>query len=100
MAICAYFVCFYLLIFAPAPQTPCFGVVSRLFRSRFGVGVLAGALAKLRGVILDRAQLTRVLGAEIPPGVDRVTGVAHDSRSVEPGFAFVAVPGFKRDGAE
>jgi UDP-N-acetylmuramoyl-L-alanyl-D-glutamate--2,6-diaminopimelate ligase len=51
-------------------------------------------------VILDRAQLTRVLGAEIPPGVEAVTGVAHDSRSVEPGFAFVAVSGFKRDGAE
>ena len=27
-------------------------------------------------------------------------GVAYDSRSVKPGFAFVAVPGFKRDGAE
>jgi UDP-N-acetylmuramoyl-L-alanyl-D-glutamate--2,6-diaminopimelate ligase len=78
----------------------CFGVVSRLFRSRFGHGVLSGALAKLRGVILERAQLRRVLGAEIPPGVERVTGVAHDSRSVAPGFAFVAVPGFKRDGAE
>ena len=61
---------------------------------------MGGALAKLRGVILDRAQLRRVLGAEIPPGVDGVTGVAHDSRAVEPGFAFVAVPGFKRDGAE
>ena len=51
-------------------------------------------------MILDRAQLTRVLGAEIPPGVEGVTGVAHDSRSVKPGFAFVAVSGFKRDGAE
>jgi UDP-N-acetylmuramoyl-L-alanyl-D-glutamate--2,6-diaminopimelate ligase len=51
-------------------------------------------------VILDRAQLTRALGAEIPPGVEGVTGVAHDSRSVKPGFAFVAVSGFKRDGAE
>ena len=29
-----------------------------------------------------------------------MTGVAHDSRSVEPGFAFVAASGFKRDGAE
>ena len=27
-------------------------------------------------------------------------GVTHDSRYVEPGFAFVAVPGFKRDGTE
>jgi UDP-N-acetylmuramoyl-L-alanyl-D-glutamate--2,6-diaminopimelate ligase len=50
-------------------------------------------------VILDRAELARVLGTEIPPSVDGVTGVAHDSRLVEPGFAFVAIPGFKRDGA-
>src|SRR5918994_103199 len=100
MAIRAYFVCFYLLFSSPGPPVTCFGVVSRLFRSRFGHGVLSGALAKLRGVILERAQLRRVLGAEIPPGVERVTGVAHDSRSVAPGFAFVAVPGFKRDGAE
>ncbi|MGI8866421.1 MAG: Mur ligase domain-containing protein, partial [Rubrobacteraceae bacterium] len=26
--------------------------------------------------------------------------MTHDSRRVEPGFAFVAVPGFKRDGLE
>jgi UDP-N-acetylmuramoyl-L-alanyl-D-glutamate--2,6-diaminopimelate ligase len=50
-------------------------------------------------VILDRAELGRVLGAGIPPGVEGVTGVTHDSRLVEPGFAFVAIPGFKRDGA-
>ncbi len=50
-------------------------------------------------MILDRAELARVLGTEIPPGVEGVTGVAHDSRLVEPGFAFVAIPGFKRDGA-
>jgi UDP-N-acetylmuramoyl-L-alanyl-D-glutamate--2,6-diaminopimelate ligase len=49
-------------------------------------------------VILDRAELARVLGTEIPPGVEGVRGVAYDSRLVEPGFAFVAVPGFKRDG--
>ena len=30
----------------------------------------------------------------------RVVGVAHDSRAVRPGFAFVAIPGFRRDGAE
>jgi UDP-N-acetylmuramoyl-L-alanyl-D-glutamate--2,6-diaminopimelate ligase len=29
-----------------------------------------------------------------------VGGVTHDSRCVEPGFAFVAIPGFKRDGTE
>jgi UDP-N-acetylmuramoyl-L-alanyl-D-glutamate--2,6-diaminopimelate ligase len=50
-------------------------------------------------VILDRAELARVLGTEIPPSVEGVTGVTHDSRLVEPGFAFVAIPGFKRDGA-
>ena len=47
---------------------------------------------------LDRSELARILGAEVPAGVRSVTGVAHDSRSVEPGFAFVAIPGFKRDG--
>jgi UDP-N-acetylmuramoyl-L-alanyl-D-glutamate--2,6-diaminopimelate ligase len=52
-------------------------------------------------VILDRAELARVLGTEVPEGAERVVrGVAYDSRRVEPGFAFVAVPGFKRDGAE
>jgi UDP-N-acetylmuramoyl-L-alanyl-D-glutamate--2,6-diaminopimelate ligase len=52
-------------------------------------------------VILDRAELARVLGTEIPPGVEEgISGVAYDSRRVKPGFAFVAVPGFKRDGAE
>ncbi len=49
---------------------------------------------------MNRAELARVLGVEIPPGVRGVEGVAHDSRLVEPGFAFVAVPGFKRDGTE
>jgi UDP-N-acetylmuramoyl-L-alanyl-D-glutamate--2,6-diaminopimelate ligase len=49
---------------------------------------------------LDRAELARVLGAEIPPSVEGVTGVTHDSRLVEPGFAFVAIPGFKHDGAK
>jgi UDP-N-acetylmuramoyl-L-alanyl-D-glutamate--2,6-diaminopimelate ligase len=50
-------------------------------------------------VILDRAELARVLGTEIPPSVQGVEGVAHDSRLVGPGFVFVAIPGFKRDGA-
>jgi UDP-N-acetylmuramoyl-L-alanyl-D-glutamate--2,6-diaminopimelate ligase len=41
------------------------------------------------------------LGTELPLGADVVVGgVTHDSRLVEPGFAFVAIPGFKRDGAE
>ena len=47
-----------------------------------------------------RAQLAQVLGTEPPPGVVGVGGVTYDSRYVEPGFAFVAVPGFRRDGAE
>jgi UDP-N-acetylmuramoyl-L-alanyl-D-glutamate--2,6-diaminopimelate ligase len=53
-----------------------------------------------RAVILDRAKLTRVLGTEVPLSVRYVGGVTHDSRCVEPGFAFVAVPGFKREGTE
>jgi UDP-N-acetylmuramoyl-L-alanyl-D-glutamate--2,6-diaminopimelate ligase len=51
-------------------------------------------------VILDRAKLVQVLGTEVPSGVRGVRGVTHDSRCVEPGFAFVAIPGFKRDGTE
>ena len=47
---------------------------------------------------MDRAELARVLGTEIPPGVKGVRGVTYDSRLVKPGFAFVAIPGFKRDG--
>jgi UDP-N-acetylmuramoyl-L-alanyl-D-glutamate--2,6-diaminopimelate ligase len=47
-----------------------------------------------------RAQLSRILGTELPPGVDGISGVTHDSRLVEPGFAFVAIPGFRRDGTE
>jgi UDP-N-acetylmuramoyl-L-alanyl-D-glutamate--2,6-diaminopimelate ligase len=51
-------------------------------------------------MVLGREELESVLGVEVPPGVEEVRGVAHDSRQVEPGFAFVAVPGFKRDGVE
>jgi UDP-N-acetylmuramoyl-L-alanyl-D-glutamate--2,6-diaminopimelate ligase len=36
---------------------------------------------------------------EPPRGVGTVSGVTHDSRAVRPGFAFVAVPGFRHDGA-
>lgn len=56
------------------------------------------ALATLPGVILDRTEISRILGVEVYPGVDSVCGVTHDSRVVEPGFAFVAIPGFKHDG--
>lgn len=62
--------------------------------------VIRVALATLRGVILRRPELERVLGTDVPPAVDRVEGVTHDSRRVRPGFAFVAVPGFRRDGVE
>ena len=58
-------------------------------------------LATLKGmVVLDRARLARILGTEVPQGIGGVSGVAHDSRSIKPGFAFVAVPGFRRDGVE
>lgn len=62
------------------------------------MGRCAGALATLPGVDLDPANLSRVLGVELPRGVGSVSGVTHDSRAVCPGFAFVAIPGFKRDG--
>ncbi len=59
------------------------------------------ALATLQVVIsVLRAQLSPILGTELPPGVDGISGVTHDSRLVEPGFAFVAIPGFRRDGTE
>jgi UDP-N-acetylmuramoyl-L-alanyl-D-glutamate--2,6-diaminopimelate ligase len=51
-------------------------------------------------VFVLRAQLARILGTEPPPEVDGIGGVTHDSRLIEPGFAFVAVPGFRRDGVE
>src|SRR4051794_14676213 len=53
-----------------------------------------------RGMFLDRAKLTEVLGVEVPSSVRGVWGVTYASRRVEDGFAFVAIPGFKRDGTE
>src|SRR5919107_1114061 len=59
------------------------------------------ALATLWSVVfLSRARLSEVLKTQIPPGVDGIGGVTHDSRLVEPGFAFVAIPGMRRDGVE
>ncbi len=49
---------------------------------------------------LDRADLQRILGVDVPAGVDAVSGVTHDSRAVQSGDAFVAVPGFRQDGAQ
>jgi UDP-N-acetylmuramoyl-L-alanyl-D-glutamate--2,6-diaminopimelate ligase len=51
-------------------------------------------------MFLDRAKLTRVLGVEVPVSVRGVRNVTHDSRRARDGFAFVAIPGFKRDGTE
>src|SRR5918998_2117427 len=70
-----------------------------LERAHMAVGM--ADLATLRVVVyVLRAQLARVLGAEPPSGIEGVVGVTHDSRLVEPGFAFVAIPGFRRDGTE
>ena len=51
-------------------------------------------------MFIDYDTLLRTLSTVPPADVDGVTGVTHDSRRVEPGFVFVAVPGFKRDGLE
>ena len=59
------------------------------------------ALATLRSVVFfSRARLSEILKTKIPPGVDGIGGVTHDSRLVEPGVAFVAIPGMRRDGVE
>ena len=57
-------------------------------------------LATLDGMVLDSTLLAEVLGVPAPPGAGAVSGVTHDSREAGPGVAFVAVPGFKRDGTE
>src|SRR5918993_3578159 len=79
----------------------CFSGISSVFRRVIPHCGLESCLlygsCYTRVMILDRAKLTEVLGVEVPCGV---RGVTHDSRRVEPGFAFVAVPGFKRDGTE
>ncbi len=51
---------------------------------------------------LNIERLERVLGTSVRGCLtgDGVTSVAYDSRLVGPGTAFVAVPGFKRDGME
>jgi len=49
-------------------------------------------------VLLDTVRLTEILGVPVPSGAGAVSGVTHDSREAGPGVAFVAVPGFKRDG--
>ncbi|MCA3748739.1 MAG: UDP-N-acetylmuramoyl-L-alanyl-D-glutamate--2,6-diaminopimelate ligase, partial [Rubrobacter sp.] len=72
-----------------------------MFQKPFGtVSAVRTPLATLPGMIVERRELERVLGVEVPADVERIYGVTHDSREVRPGFAFVAVPGFKRDGVE
>ena len=90
----------------PGPDTSRFVAVTGMFRCYFDeqdgfyFGALTRALAKLRGMFLDRARVEKVLNARTPADLAGVTGVTHDSRDAEPGYAFVAVPGFKRDGVE
>ena len=49
---------------------------------------------------LEPSKTAKLLGTDVLSAVGPITGVTHDSRSVRPGYAFVAVPGFKRDGVE
>ncbi|CAN5877064.1 UDP-N-acetylmuramoyl-L-alanyl-D-glutamate--2,6-diaminopimelate ligase [soil metagenome] len=77
----------------------CFGNISVLFLGCCGAGDGCPSLATLRSVNLDAATVGEILGVRVPSEV-QVSGVTHDSREVRPGFAFVAVPGFRRDGAE
>ena len=51
-------------------------------------------------MVLDPTQLAEALGVPAPSGAGAVYGLTHDSREAGPGVAFVAVPGFKRDGTE
>src|SRR5215203_3394215 len=84
---------------------PCFSDISCMFR---WVSLpLSNLLERPRNstcytrvMFLDRAKLTAILGVEVPTSVQGVGGVTYDSRRVGDGFAFVAVPGFKREGAE
>jgi len=48
------------------------------------------------------AQLFSDTGVLLPYGVDDIiiTGVEYDSRQIEPGMIFFAIPGFKTDGAD
>ncbi|WP_018157402.1 UDP-N-acetylmuramoyl-L-alanyl-D-glutamate--2,6-diaminopimelate ligase [Demetria terragena] len=47
---------------------------------------------------IEREQLSKILGVDVPESVRSVGAVTHDSRAVEPGGAFVAIPGFTVDG--
>ncbi|MGH7664422.1 MAG: Mur ligase family protein [Gemmatimonadaceae bacterium] len=45
------------------------------------------------------SELARVIGASLRGDDAEITGIAHDSRDVRPGFLFVAIPGATVDGA-
>src|SRR5215213_11662077 len=82
---------------------PCFSDISCMFRwvslpLRNLLERPRNSTCYTRVMILDRAKLTAILGVEVPTSVQGVGGVTYDSRRVGDGFAFVAIPGFKRDG--
>src|ERR671920_1128789 len=81
-----------------------FGNISNMFRHLISPENLGECCRHgscyTKAMNLDRSKLTEILDAGVPPGVGGVVGVTHDSRRVEDGFAFVAIPGFKRDGTE
>lgn len=47
---------------------------------------------------IEREQLAEILGVSVPESVTAIGAVTHDSRAVEAGGAFVAIPGFTVDG--
>ncbi|RNI25459.1 UDP-N-acetylmuramoyl-L-alanyl-D-glutamate--2,6-diaminopimelate ligase [Flexivirga caeni] len=49
---------------------------------------------------LDQESVARVLGVEVPPLAGPIVAVTHDSRTVVPGGAFVAINGFTSRGAD
>lgn len=51
-------------------------------------------------MLIDRDELSRVLGVPLPESVTGVDAVTHDSRAARPGGAFVAIPGFLQDGVD
>lgn len=49
---------------------------------------------------IGREQVSEILGVPVPPSVETVGAVTNDSRAVQQGGAFVAVPGFTVDGVD
>ncbi len=52
--------------------------------------------------MLPLAKLAKVVGGELyrAAGSEVVTGVSYNSRRVQPGDVFIAIPGLKDDGAK